>query len=211
MGLGADGWKCISQSHLCYWSLFLTGDLVIAVKIKKHKVAVFTTVKRELSLSAAALPLPAIGSNFSRNMIWWISLNQFSLAAHQTSVWPVPVLPSPHTGHTVCKEQSNAAASACVCVLCGSTRVKKAQTRPGEWKRSLSLWLLPLPLFILISLFIFSFFLSLSTACLVLAWRAWGSGPCQIKCGWLRGGLWLNWQEDHRLEGAHVLHIFPNK
>lgn len=32
------------------------------------------------------------------------------------------------------------------------------------------------------------FFLSLSTACLVLAWRAWGSGPCQIKSGWLRGG-----------------------
>ncbi len=131
MGLGADGWKCISQSHLCYWSLFLTGDLVIAVKIKKHKVAVFTTVKRELSLSAAALPLPAIGSNISRNMIWWISLNRFSLAAHQTSVWPVPVLPSPHTGHTVCKEQSNAAASACVCIV----RFYTCQKGPDQTRR----------------------------------------------------------------------------
>lgn len=155
-GLGADGWKCISQSHLCQWSLFLTGGLVIAVKRKK---AVFTAVKREPSSSAAALPLPAISSNFSRNMIWWICLNRFSLAAHQTAVWPVPVLPSPHTANATRKERSNVVASACLCTL----RFYTCQKGPGQTRRmkalSLSLCLLSLPLLIPILLFIFSFFL----------------------------------------------------
>ncbi len=213
-GLGTDGWKCISQSHLCQWSLFLTGGLVIAVKRKKHKVAVFTAVIRELSSSAAALPLPATGSNFSRNMIWWISLNRFSLAAHQTAVWPVPVLPSPHTANTAHKEQSNAAASACVCTV----RFYTCQKGPGQTRRmkalSLSLSLSDFSHFLSLSLSHSSSFLSFSfhgVSCVGVESLGLRTMPDKVWLAKGRRGLWLNWQEDHRLEGAHVLHIFPNK